>query len=381
MVKELYQRLNIENEKASDSEIKKAYVKLALVHHPDKGGDAEKFKHIQEAYEILSDSDKRNLYDQTGVIPGSEGHGGPPGGVDMSNIFENLFGGGGGFGIPMGFGGGGFGIPMGFGKRPGQAPKRKRPEPKVQDVPISLHDFYHGRVIGINMTRQRFCKDCKGEKYTNKESCGQCHGRGMLNVVQQLGPIMMQSTVACDGCKGEGSIKTNKCWSCSGSGFYQDQKVFQLKVDPGMIPGDTIVFEKESSNVEDYEEAGDVVLRLVEADDGKNWDRKDQQLYTSCHISLSESILGCVKKLDGHPGFPNGLYIQIPAGINSCHVLEFVRCGMPNKQKEYGNANVTVFITTKPEEKELLEKHKTILETLFPIEKVNAGENRVYKHL
>ncbi len=380
MVKELYQRLQIENERASEGEIKKAYIKLALVHHPDKGGDPEKFKHIHEAYEILMDADKRNLYDQTGIIPGSEGSVGG-GGVDMSNIFEGLFGGG-GFGIPMGFGGGGFNIPMGFGRRPGPAPKRKRPETKVQDAPISLHDFYHGCTKELHMTRQRFCKDCKGEKYTSKEPCGQCNGRGMMHVVQQMGPIMMQSTMPCDGCKGEGSIKTNKCWTCNGSGFYQDQNIIQFHIEPGMKPGDTIVFEKETSHVEGYEEAGDLMIRLVEADEGKNWERKDQQLFTTCHISLSESILGCVKKLEHHPGFPDGLYVQIPPGTNSCQIFEYIRCGMPNKQKEYGNACVTVFVNTRAEEKELLEKHKMLLETLFPREKILVPEGaHVYKHL
>ena len=136
---DLYGILGV-NKSANDDEIRKAYRKLCLTHHPDKGGEAEKFQAIQKAYETLSDDKKRNMYDTMGVTDEDEMSGG--GGVDIASMFMNMMGGGGGFG---------FSFPGMGSSMPGNPRKRQKAPSKLHEIPVSLHDFYHGKHLKIHV--------------------------------------------------------------------------------------------------------------------------------------------------------------------------------------------------------------------------------------
>ena len=177
----LYEQLGI-NRGADAAEIKKAYRKASLTHHPDKGGDPEKFKEIQHAYEVLSDEKRKAHYDLTGSdTEMQEAHPGFPGGMpgmqfpfDMSNLFGNMFG-------------------------QQQGRKAQKGPPKVHEISLSLHDFYKGREIKLQFERQQFCKTCKGEGTERYESCNGCGGSGARQTVVSRGGGMTGAKVGAHG--------------------------------------------------------------------------------------------------------------------------------------------------------------------------------------
>ena len=176
---DLYNILGV-SRNADESEIKKQYRKLCLTHHPDKGGDEEKFKKIQKAYEVLGDDKRRKMYDQMGIVDENESGGMPfggGGGVDLGSIFANMFG-------------GGFNPFDQAPNMPGRM-KRHKPQPKVHEIPVSLYDFYYGKQIKIQFERQKFCLSCKGEGFSSFKTCNSCNGQGF---VQTKGLYKRQSS-------------------------------------------------------------------------------------------------------------------------------------------------------------------------------------------
>merc|ERR1711871_459522 len=200
MVKDtkLYKTLGI-NQDASESEIKKAYRKLAIKFHPDKNKDnqeeaAEKFKDISEAYQILSDPEKRKLYDQLGM----DGVNGSGMQFNPNDLFEHLFGGMGGMG----------GFPFGDMFNQGNMRKREKvAEPVMIKKKVTLEEIYLGKEINVNYTQTSHCKACQGtgSKSGKSSQCQTCQGSGVRNVVQQIGPGMIQQfQKTCDVCNGSG---------------------------------------------------------------------------------------------------------------------------------------------------------------------------------
>jgi len=187
MTQDLYSVLGL-TKSATSPEIKKAYKKLAMKHHPDKGGDEEMFKKISHAYSILSDENKRKQYDTFGTVDDQEG-------MNMQNfqdIFENMFGGGGGFETM--FGGNPFGGGM-FHMSSSNRPSEKSPD-KIITLHVSLEEVYTGKTIKYRLVTK---------KYTSGTSCKTCEGKGRVQQYMQLGPGMMtQSISPCTVCKGSG---------------------------------------------------------------------------------------------------------------------------------------------------------------------------------
>jgi DnaJ homolog subfamily A member 2 len=180
-----YKALGVEKD-ASEAEIKKAFRKLAMKHHPDKGGDPEEFKKIGKIAEVLTDPKKREIYDQYGE-EGLEGAGDSGGGGGGMDIFSELFGGG-------RRGGGGRG---GNGKRKGKD--------SMHPLEVSLEDLFCGKTVKLAVTRDCFCSECTGsgaKAGASEEACTQCRGSGMVTRIVQMGPGMMaQSSAPCGNCR------------------------------------------------------------------------------------------------------------------------------------------------------------------------------------
>jgi DnaJ-class molecular chaperone len=240
---------------ASPDDIKRAYRKMAMKWHPDKNPEnkkeaEEKFKDISQAYEVLSDPQKRKSYDEFGEEGLKEGGGG--GFRDAYSMFGDLFG-------------------FGFGGRGGRdGPKR------TQDVQfqlgITLTEFYQGKTKKLKIDRDVICIECVG-KGTTKEgaqaSCDKCKGRGFEVIVQQLGPGMIQQMQSmCSKCRGKGEIinEKDRCKACKGNKVTKKQQQLEVIVEKGMRPGQKVTF-REAADQAPGCEPGDVVVVLVDKPD------------------------------------------------------------------------------------------------------------------
>jgi len=248
---------------ASEADVKKAYRKLAVKHHPDKGGDPEKFKEITRAYEVLSDSEKRSKYDRFGE-EGLEGDGGG----DPSDIFEAFFG---------------------PGRRgPGAGRRRQKTKDVVQPLKCTLEQLYNGQTKKMAITRQVI------DKQKGVVSCRDCDGRGVRVQVVRMGPMIQQMQSACDACGGNGkSFKTK-----------QEREVLEVHVQKGSPDGHKLLFREMADEHPDAD-TGDVVF-VVKEQPHREFRRKGADLYLERTISLVEALCGfelLVEHLDGRKLF------------------------------------------------------------------------------
>lgn len=348
MSTDLYQRLGLARG-ASPDDIKKAYRTLAREHHPDKGGNPEKFKAIQEANEVLSDERRRQIYDMTGNV--NEGGGGPPGGgmggmaaggvpffmsqmgpfgmpgvnFDMSDILNGMFGGGGG----------------GPRRHGGRGPN------KHHDVGLKLEQFYKGTNIKLNFNQARRCGTCNATGAEATESCGGCGGSGSRTVHQQMGPgMVIQSRRPCDVCSGDGKRTIRVCKGCQGKKFNEKEKHLDIKVTPGMKEGENLVFHGECSDTLEFDTPGDVVLCLKLATDGSppvyQW--HDANLTYKHTVSFTESILGFEVTLADHPSGTSPTYSWRGGPLIHGAVLKMVGGGMPTREGGFGVLHLQICV-------------------------------------
>ena len=357
---DLYNILNV-SRGADENEIRKQYKKLCLTNHPDKGGDVAKFQKIQKAYEVLSDESKKNLYDTMGITeeqPQQESFNMN----NMNNIFASMFGGGGGpfaGGGPFGSGG-----PFGGG---GQPKKRQKPAPRVHEISVSLYDFYHGKFIRIQFERQRFCASCNGEGCKSYNSCNTCNGRGVVEQLIMLAPGMQaMSRSPCNPCNGSGKVAYGKCDTCNGKKMFNQEKILEIQIEPGMKADDTLVFKNECSDDNNYLEPGDVHIKFQEADETIAITRKDSSLHASCCISFTNSLLGMKYVVPNHPSHPDGLTIEIPKGVQNNEVIVVLNEGMPKRNtKFFGNFHLKVEVVIDEKEKKALADNEEVIRKLF----------------
>lgn len=360
MSRDLYTVLELDRN-ADAAAIRSAYLKFSRIYHPDKAPEdkkdeyQEKFKAIARAYEVLKDDSKKAFYDQTGQVPGEQGTpeevraGGMGGGIpfpfDMNSMF-GMFGGG--------------GPSRQRGRRPGKAPTRKT------QIPLNLKDFYYGRTLQVNLERQRFCADCKGEGAVNVSSCDECRGSGVVNQVIQMGPMIMHNSGPCMKCKGSGKTAGDSCGACKGSKFSKQEKQLELKIKPGAKHGDTILFPGESSHMEDYTEPGDVLVELVAADEDHGWERHGDSLKHRVGLTLGEALCGKVVRLDGHPAHPNGVFIRIPQGMQNRQEIVVEGLGMPrNLGGGFGDGILMLTVLATKEERAVIESKRDTLKEIF----------------
>lgn len=236
---------------SSDKEIKTAYRKLAVKHHPDKGGDPEKFKEITRAYEVLSDAEKRSKYDKYGEDGlDSDGPGGDP-----SDIFEAFFGGG-----RRGGGGG--------------RSRRSKTKDVVQPIKATLEQIYNGQTKKMAITRQVI------DKKKGVQECSECGGRGVKVEVIRMGPMIQQMQSACHSCGGQGkSFKTK-----------QDREVLEVHIQKGSPDNHKITFREMADEHPDAD-TGDVVF-VVKQQEHADFKRKGADLFIERKISLVEALCG-----------------------------------------------------------------------------------------
>ena len=354
----LYESLGVDRG-ADSQEIRKAYLKLSKTEHPDKGGDAERFKVIQNAYEVLSDEHKRSIYDQTGQIQGDEQQQGMPGGMPFGFPFDigSMFGGmGGGFPFP-GMGGGGV---------PQRKQKGKKAPPKIHEINLTLRDFFYGKIIQLKFERQRFCDKCKGDGSDSMQSCGECNGSGQVERHMMIGPGMHAvSRGPCGACVGAGKRATGTCSKCRGQKFSTHEKILKIDIEPGMKPGETMIFSNECSDHPDFEEAGDVHIVLREADEATSFSRLDDDLTNTANINLRDSLLGCKRTLEGHPAHPKGLVVDVPPGTIRGDTVIIQGEGMPCRgTAKRGNLQLIISMDVTDSEKALLKSNAPMMRTI-----------------
>ncbi|XP_021748656.1 dnaJ protein homolog 2-like [Chenopodium quinoa] len=273
-----YELLGVSKE-ASQDELRKAYRKAAIKNHPDKGGDPEKFKEVAQAYEVLNDPEKRDLYDQYGEDALKEGMGGGGHSHNPFDIFEQLFN-------PSGFGGGG---------SSSRFRRQQQGEDVIQTLKVSLEDLYNGTSKKLSLSRNILCPKCKGKgsKSGASSRCHGCQGSGIKVSSRQIGPGMIQQMQhVCPECRGSGEVisQKDKCPQCKANKVSLEKKVLEVHVEKGMKNGQRIVFQGQADEAPDTV-TGDVVIVLQEKEHPR-FKRKFDDLYVEHKLSLTEALCG-----------------------------------------------------------------------------------------
>lgn len=354
--RDYYEVLGV-NKTASADEIKKAYRKLAMQYHPDRNPDnkeaAEKFKEICEAYEVLSDTDKRQRYDQYGHAGMKSAFG--PGGFDFGRDFthmqdmdlQDILG---------SFFGGGFGdIFGGGGRRRSRNPNgAQRGDDLRFDLEIDFEEALFGSEREVDLNVNDACEACHGSGAAagaTRETCRQCGGHGV--VVVGGGFIQMRQT--CPVCNGEGTIIRNPCKKCNGTGRVKTPRHIALRIPKGVETGSRLRLSGKGESGLRGGPAGDlyVVLHVREHD---VFQREDDDLVCTVHISPVTAALGGdidIPTPDGHAR------IKVPAGTPNGKVFRLRDKGMPNLNGGCGDLHVRVEIEVPTH---LSSKQKKLLE-------------------
>lgn len=352
---------------ASADEIKKAYRKKAIQYHPDKNpGDKEaeeKFKEAAEAYDVLSNPDKRARYDQFGHagMSGAAGGGGFEGfgqGMSMDDIFSmfgDIFGGrGGGFSGGFGFGGGG-----------GRTSQRKfRGADLRVKVKLSLKDVATGVEKKFKLKKYVTCTHCHGtgaEGDGGTETCPTCHGTGSVTRTQQSIFGMVQSQSVCPQCNGEGKIIKNKCKHCSGEGIVYGEEVVEVKIPAGVAEGMQISVNGKGNAGKHNGVPGDLLV-VVEEESHPDLIRDESDLIYNLLLSVPTAALGGTVEI---PTIDGKVKVKIEPGTQPGKVLRLRGKGLPSVNSYGYNTgtgdllvNVSVYIpeTLNKDEKQALEK-------------------------
>ena len=293
MSRAYYKTLNVK-EQTNQKDIKKAYRKLAMKWHPDKNPDnkeeAEKeFKKVSQAYEVLSDPQKKEIYDKYGE-EGLEQSGGG-GGPSPFDIFEQVFGGGGGRGGGFPF----MGFSGGFHNKFRQ--KSNRGNDVIREFPVSLNKLYVGKTIKIKIDRRVVCLDCMGNGASDKNAikiCPNCRGKGTCVEMRMLGPgFIQQSTKPCRTCSQTGKVISAgcECKTCNGKKYNQKKEIVSFKIPKGSVNNDKIVIKNKSDEEIGTTNTGDLILVLKEIAHHQ-FKRQGPHLFIQKNIFLSEALSG-----------------------------------------------------------------------------------------
>ncbi len=304
---------------ATDADLKKAYRKLAKESHPDlhpgdKAAEA-RFKELNEAYEVLSDGEKRGKYDQfghAGVDP-NFGAGGGFGGFDMGDIFSSFFGGFGGFG--------------GDARQSRTGPRRGA---DVQTaITVTLEEAAFGCQKEINLTHLETCETCKGSgsaEGTTAEICAHCQGTGSVRVQQKTVFGAMSTTTVCPHCRGEGKIIHQPCRSCSGSGAQRKQKLISVNVPAGIDDGQAISLRGQGDAGKNGGPAGDLIIGIRLKPHGK-LTRKGNTIHLDQTITFAQATLGAELEI---PTLDGKVKYTIPEGTQTGTTFRLKDKGVPN---------------------------------------------------
>ncbi|MFI3226354.1 MAG: molecular chaperone DnaJ [Clostridia bacterium] len=352
MPRDYYEVLGVDKS-ASDAEIKKAYRKMAMKYHPDQNRDnaeaEEKFKEANQAYEVLSDSDKKSRYDQfghAGVDPsaGGGGYGGFGGGfedVDLGDIFGSFFGGG--------FGGGGA-------RRNGP---RKGESQRISMV-LTFEEAAFGCTKTISVNRVETCKTCNGvgaKSNADVETCSTCGGSGQVRQNQRTPFGTFQSTTTCPKCGGKGKTIKNPCPDCSGNGRVTKKATIEVKIPAGIDHGQSVQLRGQGSAGANGGPAGDIIV-TVSVRDHDIFERDGADVICDMPISYVQAVLGddiIVHTIHGKVKY------HVPEGTPTGTVFRLRAKGIPHLNgrgngDHFVRVNIEVPKNLTYEQKEILKK-------------------------
>lgn len=335
---------------ASADEIKSAYRKLARKYHPDlnkEPGAEAKFKEVQEAYDILSDADKKAKYDQFGYAAfdpqagfgGAQGFG-DFGDIDLGDIFGSFFGGG--------------------GRRSRQSNGPTRGADTLRRVRIPFMDAINGRTIDIDLTLDENCPHCNGsgaESPSDIETCPDCRGSGVVKTVQQTIFGQMQSQRTCPRCNGTGKTIKRSCHVCNGKGYTTNRKTIEVKIPAGIASGQQICVRGKGERGTNGGPNGDLYIEVI-VEESKLFTREGNNIHVSKDISYLEAILGATIEVETVYG---PVEVDIPSGTQPGTILKLRGKGVKDIRSslvgdEMLHLNVKVPTSINKEERAHLEK-------------------------
>jgi len=313
MSTDYYEVLGVDK-KANQDEIKKAYRKMAHKHHPDKkGGDEAKFKEVNEAYQTLSDTSKRQQYDQFGSNyqqAGSQGFGGFGGNQDASDfqgsgfedIFSDFFG----------------------GER--STTRQRTGSDIVVDVALDFEEMAKGSSKKVKVYKKIKCSECDGTGAKNKavQQCSKCGGSGQIKRARQTFLGTFSQIEVCDQCHGKGNIPKEKCNSCGGDGVVRDYQEMEINIPVGMEDGQTLRVSGGGEASPEGGPAGDLYIK-IHVRNHDNFKRRGSDIFSKIDVTFSQAVLGDKLKVDTVYGSVN---LKIPAGIQSGDFLRIKNKGI-----------------------------------------------------
>ncbi len=352
--RDYYEILGV-SKSASAEELKKAYRKKAIEFHPDKNPGnneaEEKFKEAAEAYEVLSDEQKRARYDRYGHqgVGGASGGGGFNGGMSMDDIFEN-------FGSVFGDGFEGF-----FGGQRSGGGRRQNVGGNLRlRVKMSLEDIANGAEKKLKVRKKVKCSTCHGLGAKDKsgfKTCGTCNGQGSVKRVTNTFLGQMQTTSTCPSCQGEGSTISNKCTGCHGSGIMDGEELINVNIPAGVQEGMQLNLSGKGNAGERNGMNGDLYI-LIEEEPHEILKREGNNVVYHLHISIPEAALGASFEI---PTIDGKAKIKIEPGTQAGKILRLRGKGLPTVNSHgKGDQLIDVNIWTpqklSSEEKAILEK-------------------------
>ena len=331
---EYYDRLGVSKD-ASQDEIKRAYRKMSKKYHPDinkEPGAEEKYKEVQEAYETLSDDQKRAAYDQYGPdgangFGGQGGFGGFDGGAGFGgfeDIFSSFFGGG--------------------GARNPNAPRQG--DDLQYRVNLSFEEAIFGAEKEVHYNREATCKTCSGsgaKPGTTPVTCGRCHGQGVINVDTQTPLGMMRRQVTCDVCHGTGQEIKEPCQTCHGTGHEKQSHKVSVKIPAGVETGQQIRLAGQGEAGFNGGPYGDLFV-IINVNPSDKFTRDGSTIYYTLNISFVQAALGDTVEV---PTVHGNVEMTIPAGTQTGKTFRLKGKGAPRlRGGSQGDQHVTVKIVT-----------------------------------
>jgi molecular chaperone DnaJ len=353
MAKDLYEILGV-SRSANDTEIKKAYRKLAREYHPDVNKDPgaqDKFKEVQKAYDILSDTKKKAQYDQFGVTddqPGAGGFGGGGfggfsgfgGAESFEDIFDSFFGGG--------------------GRQTRRKGGPRQGEDLRYDLEISLEEAAQGVEKKIEIYHLNQCQKCDGtgaKPGTSKTSCSKCNGSGQVHTVQRTILGSFSQVSACPECRGAGEIIKSPCTNCHGKGLEKQKRQISVKIPAGVDSGNRLRVSGEGNHGEGGGPAGDLYV-FISVKSHAYFKREEDSIYLSISLPYVQLVLGTEVTV---PTLSGKTKLKVPAGTQPGTMFRLKGKGVAHLQKygtgdQYVEVNVAIPKTLNSQEKKIVQE-------------------------